>query len=146
MAEMMSNSTEKNIPQEHTKCAKCINSWCGQWGCPNQPELTEGRSCSMCFASPACIENFSWCGSEMCVNYDFLMMNPRPLNSYIGSATSPWQPNENTGRAIPGLNRCTYTEQEQQQIIEHLNSLEVSIGETLSDEAMLQAVLEFMPK
>ena len=131
----------------------CIDSgtWCGNFDyknpCPNLPKMTEDdcRMCSRCFGSPNCIQQNSCCGFE-CVNYHSLMMEPHPINCYIGEACSPWQSNDGRGgREIPGLNRDDYTEEQQKQIIDHLNGLEDSLDNLLSQEAMLQAVLEFIP-
>ena len=146
---MYSNNTNTN---NHAYCKK-TGTWCGKFAwnqytvpCINQPRMTEGdcRMCSRCFGSPDCIQQNSCCGED-CVNYSSLMMNPHPINCFIGEACRPWQPNDGRGgREIPGLNRNDYTEEQQKQIIDHLNSLEDTQG-PLSQETMLEAVLQFMP-
>ena len=133
----------------HSQCTSCIKNakWCGQWGCPNQPELTEGRSCKMCQASNQCIENLTWCGEVHCINYEKLLDNPHPTtNSFIGKACSPWQENDGTGgRYIEGLNRNDFTEEEQQKIIDDYNAQAEAQGRNLSEEVLVDALLKFIP-
>jgi len=136
----------------HEQCIK-NKTWCGKFccteettSCPNQPKFTEdGRMCSRFAGSPDCIYQNSVCGPD-CINYYPLMKNPNQVNCFIGEACRPWQENEGKGAYIPGINRDDYTEEEQIQIIDHIKSLEDAKGDALSAEAMLQAVLEFMPK